>query len=301
MATITTITIKNWDTYQPRRDRKQHTWFRLENSIAYSETLHGLTIEQKWFWVCLLGYASKKGIGTIPFSADYFAKTFGVSTEVMIDALEKLAKEPNDAVILSYDTDRLPVGNHPTPTGNQSVTERLPSGDITSSHGSITSPDGSITFNSVSLQTNKQTNKQTDMQPAAADFDFEKVYAGYPRKEGKDEGMALLKQRIRTQADFDRFARAASNYASRCRIEGRDRKYTLKWSTFVGEEGKERWRDFEDPKDGTKGKPPHVGPNAPLIEDLEQTTAVRRPVRPTDLPEDQRTALRALTGGKVCV
>ena len=51
---MATITINKWDEFQPRKDRKNHLWFRLENSIAFSRALHKLSADQKWFWVCLM-------------------------------------------------------------------------------------------------------------------------------------------------------------------------------------------------------------------------------------------------------
>lgn len=77
-------------------------------------------------------------------------------------------------------------------------------------------------------------------------FDFESLYQAYPRKEGKAEGMTRLEKRIKSQDEFDSFAKAVRKYASICKLEGRDKKFQLKWSSFVGAEGGERWLDYAD-------------------------------------------------------
>lgn len=66
-----------------------------------------------------------------------------------------------------------------------------------------------------------------------SDFDFECLYARYPRKEGKRQGMDKLRRMIRTQAEYESFATAVDNYIQLCHDERRDRKYVKLWSTFV--------------------------------------------------------------------
>jgi len=73
-------------------------------------------------------------------------------------------------------------------------------------------------------------------------FDFDKIYALYPRKgEGKKRGMDICARKILSITTYRRFSRAVENYAELCRITKRERKYTLMFSTFVG-----RWEDYED-------------------------------------------------------
>lgn len=202
---ITSITINKWESFQPRKDRSNHTWFRVENTIAFSETLHGLSADQKWFWICLLAYASKKNSGEIAANWSYFETTFGVTTKRMKEAL--ISIEAHGAVTLSYDTERLPL-----------ATDR---------------------WTNASLQTDRQTDKQT----CRTEFDFDSLYALFPRKEGKAAGMTRLRKRIKTQEEFDRFASAVRRYASLVKVEGRKREHILLWSSFVGTDGAERWLD----------------------------------------------------------
>lgn len=75
-----------------------------------------------------------------------------------------------------------------------------------------------------------------------SDFDFESIYKTYPNKEGKKAGMEKLKKTIKTQAEFDAFKAALSNYLELCRRLGRIPLYVKQWKTFVGS-----WTDYLDP------------------------------------------------------
>lgn len=82
--------------------------------------------------------------------------------------------------------------------------------------------------------------------PAAPEFDFEILYDQYPRKVGKDLGMKRLLERITNHEDYAAFERAVKKYASECRLQRADVKYIKHWSTFVGTDGNEPWRDFSE-------------------------------------------------------
>jgi hypothetical protein len=190
---IQTITIEKWENYQPRRDRANYTWLRLENSIAHSETLHGLTADQKWFWICLLAHASKKQSGLIEFNAKYFVSVFGVTRKKMIEALKSL--EAHGAVTLSY--------------------------------GVSQTPDASLRTN---VRTYERTNEQT--------FDFEKVYAEYPRKEGKAIGIRKLEALIKTEPEYAALMAGTKRFAYLSRAK--EPKFIPLFSTFVEQQ---RWLD----------------------------------------------------------
>jgi hypothetical protein len=71
-------------------------------------------------------------------------------------------------------------------------------------------------------------------------FDFDALYARYPRKEGKAAGMKAARARFKTQADFDRLEAAVVNYATKVQREGTERQFIPHWSTFVNG----RWEDY---------------------------------------------------------
>ncbi|CAK0739465.1 hypothetical protein CCP2SC5_1020006 [Azospirillaceae bacterium] len=101
-----TITINKWDEYQPRKDRANHTWFRVDNSIPFSEKLFGLDAEQRWFWICLMCFASRKQSSTFNYDQEYFIETFRVTKKKMDAALKSL--EMRGAVTLSYGDSQTP-------------------------------------------------------------------------------------------------------------------------------------------------------------------------------------------------
>jgi hypothetical protein len=76
---------------------------------------------------------------------------------------------------------------------------------------------------------------------AVARFDFAAVYARYPRKRGKPEGMAACAKLIRTAADFEMLARGVDAFAAEAKRLGTPIDKVPYWSTFVNER---RWEDF---------------------------------------------------------
>lgn len=96
METVT-VTICNWEKYNDRKDVKKASWLRLENETYSSESLYGLTAEEKWAWVCMLMLASKRHTPEITFRTDWFEYQMGVKPKVLISAVEKLAR--NNAIL----------------------------------------------------------------------------------------------------------------------------------------------------------------------------------------------------------
>lgn len=72
------------------------------------------------------------------------------------------------------------------------------------------------------------------------EFDFERLYNIYPRKEGKMNGMKKAARTITTIVDYRRFERAVKNYTEICKKDGRQKQFILLWQTFVNG----RWHDY---------------------------------------------------------
>lgn len=96
------------------------------------------------------------------------------------------------------------------------------------------------------------------MKKADTKFDFESIYARYPRKEGKKRGMDALKKTILTPEDYQRFSDAVDKYCAICRRDRREDRYIKHWSTFVTS-----WEDYAD--QGTSPPPPS-SPNADQLQ-----------------------------------
>lgn len=80
-------------------------------------------------------------------------------------------------------------------------------------------------------------------------FDFESLYKTWPRKRGKDEGMHRLKARIKTRGAYTLFATAVAHYLIEHAHLKTKKEYTPYWSSFVGVDGKEPWRDYIEKPD----------------------------------------------------
>jgi hypothetical protein len=74
-------------------------------------------------------------------------------------------------------------------------------------------------------------------------FDFEAVYAEYPRKLGRKKGLQRCKSQITSREKYDALVRAVRNY--RAIKAGSDEQYVMHFSTFMG-----CWEDYVEAKPG---------------------------------------------------
>jgi hypothetical protein len=100
-------------------------------------------------------------------------------------------------------------------------------------------------FNSSStattLATDSSSNVNVNVNVNVKDsFDFDLIYAQYPRKVGKSNGMKKLHKIINTQELYDKVMRGVINYKEYCKNENMDIKYIKVFSTFVSGE---HWND----------------------------------------------------------
>ena len=79
-------------------------------------------------------------------------------------------------------------------------------------------------------------------------FDFESLYARFPRKRSKQEGMDACVRHIRTDADFQRLGKAVDVYAAEVRRLSTPPDKQLHWSTFVNGG---RWVEYAE--EGERG------------------------------------------------
>jgi hypothetical protein len=95
------------------------------------------------------------------------------------------------------------------------------------------SPSLSLSLNS------KKKNKQKKKPPldSLAEFDFEKLYAEYPRKIGKKKGMQICAREVKSEEDFLQLERAIKNYAAH--VLGKEIRFVKHFSSFMAE-----WQDW---------------------------------------------------------
>lgn len=81
------------------------------------------------------------------------------------------------------------------------------------------------------------------MQSEVTRAELEAVYAGYPRKQGKERGLTAAVKAIRTRDEFETF-RACVEHMSRVYRTKDARQFCPHFSTFVNARS---WRDEEWP------------------------------------------------------
>lgn len=112
-------------------------------------------------------------------------------------------------------------------------------------------------------------------------FDFPALYARYPRKQGKRDGLARLTKTCRTDADYQRHATAIGHIVAHVERGDLAVEFVPHFSTWVNG----RWEDYAD--------------GIPLPPPTAKVSAFARPepVRNPDTLTDLAAAARRLTGG----
>jgi hypothetical protein len=116
-------------------------------------------------------------------------------------------------------------------------------------------------------------------------FDFEALYARYPRKRGKAAGLKLCHKHIRSEADYGQLARAVDTYARECM--GKDPQYVMHFSKFMGG----CWRDYVQPESPTVSTP------GPARAQLYKPPVVASPVAPDAVRDMAKDLLAKMRGG----
>lgn len=105
------VQIINWEKYNPRKDIKMSSWFRLENNFCLKT--FRLSSDEKCVFIMLLGAASEKNNAKVDFDVELAATILQISVEVVKAAVDKLVKHNFINVISS---DVRPRNAHVTPT-----------------------------------------------------------------------------------------------------------------------------------------------------------------------------------------
>lgn len=89
------ITVQNWQKRNPRGDYKSMPWLRLQSDTYRSRKLHGLTPEQRWFWISLLCMVAdtEEPDGTIECDLSYLVKHSECSEAAILATLEHCEKK----------------------------------------------------------------------------------------------------------------------------------------------------------------------------------------------------------------
>ena len=212
------ITFSNWEKYQPRKDIKSPTWVAVKNDFAINQNFHKFLKDEKLCFIYLLCEASKTNKnGMVIIDFDYHSELFKISIDTIKQTIEKL----KDNGICT-----------------QSVRARTRSERTRALQTDSTDSTGQD-------KTNKQSSAIVANAPETV-FNLDELYQLYPLKKGKSLGMEKLKRVIRSQKDFDDFKTAINKYTQDIKSKGTEPRYIKQFSTFVGSDKIQPWRDWLD-------------------------------------------------------
>lgn len=181
--------------------------------MLFDSVFFGFSHSEMVCFLYLLSIASKANSGTVTVNYEHANHFLKLSKRVVSETINKL----NELQIVTVDvTDTLRKSN----------------GDVTSTNAT----DG---------RTDEHTRSNFKNSTEGV-FDFELVYQKYPRKQGKAEAMARLPKIIKTQQDYDDFCCAVVNYAIEQDRLKTEMQHIKHFSSFVGTEAVQPWRDWVD-------------------------------------------------------
>lgn len=88
----------------------------------------------------------------------------------------------------------------------------------------------------------QKERKKEKKERKIAHFNFDELYAQYPRKLGKHAAFKKLNSIIKTQKDFDQFKKAVNRFAEKVAKEKTEKQFIPHFSTFVNS----KWQDYLD-------------------------------------------------------
>lgn len=181
------IKIINWEKYNPRKDIKSMSWFKLSNNIYNSPSLHGLSNDSRWMFICLLCISSIKSCSDIDVDVLYICDRAAIHPLTFNKHISVLEKHKLIQVL-----------------ENNYITESVMQNRINKSRIDKNRLDKSI------------YTADTIAADAANDFDFEKLWNLYPRKLGKRGAFRHFKATVKNENDWNDINKALKNYLIYC-------------------------------------------------------------------------------------
>jgi hypothetical protein len=92
----------------------------------------------------------------------------------------------------------------------------------------------------------KYKNKDKDKNKDKEAFDFEKIFAEYPKRPGtrKLDGITSLSRQVKTNEDFELCLGAARSYRLHCEKSQKDPSFIMQFKTWCGSVEKPTWREW---------------------------------------------------------
>jgi len=129
------VSIPNWSKFNPRSDRANYSWFRLENNFFHDQAIFGLTDSQKVLYLFLLCEASKKNSGDLIVRPNYLVALAGADQKKIDKDIKALVDcglltaerrqddgvEPSLLPATNVRTNGTGTGQNPAPEGRSPV------------------------------------------------------------------------------------------------------------------------------------------------------------------------------------
>jgi hypothetical protein len=277
------IEIKNWDRFNGRKDIKQASWFRLNNSIFEDADFFDFSHSELMFWIYLLSLASKKQSGQILLNTEHAYRIGRFDERTLKESIEKLVRldcitcsdkievetraRNVDVTSASVEhersrtlQDKTNKQNKQNNIGQMALAESEPMSHFVAAEQGENPPNGTVCPKSfdellaeygqtVDSHFEQEAKRLRVSQATATDYLAQIYRDHYPRKEKKSEGLKRLVRHIKHVSDVVDFYRAVVKFRDHHRLRGTEKQFLPHFSTFVGAKGLE-WRDWLDPATG---------------------------------------------------
>ncbi len=188
------ITIVDWAKFNPRADRANYSWFRLENTFFTKTFSWGSERQRLFLYLCSCASQGNRAEFTLDIEL-----AFTLLKRKSAQVLSDLKHLSSLGVITTADC-RLNDGIEPS----------------------------SLPATYERNVTNERTNDIGQNK-----FDLESLYFLYPRKVKKKKGIEKLKVVIKDQETFDAVKKSILNYSAYCSKHVVEPRYIMYFTTFV--------------------------------------------------------------------
>ena len=232
MLDVITITVPNWERFNPRSDRANHSWFRLQNGFLQDPKVFALADAEVLLLLMIYSECGKAGQGLFQFSIPLAAALRRTTVEVIRSQIQHIA----DLGFIRCQDD-----GHQPPLGNHLVS-LLPTTNERTNVTNVTN---------VTNETDITDSPASAVTEATPDLDFEGLYQVYPRKVGRTDALDRMRKLVKTPDEYSKLCHALARFKKHHADKGTQEQYLPHMTTFLGVKGKERWRDWLDPETGT--------------------------------------------------
>ena len=204
----------NWEKYNKRRGGiKTPVWFAFNDKFFIDPIVMEMNNEEKLVLIFLLCEASQQNAnGALILSETKFSRLTGINTKHLYSSIDKLLKSGAATA---------PRSGRVHHTTQQDMTRHYK------------------TLSCANLEKTVANTPETV-------FNLDELYQLYPLKKGKALGLEKLKRVIKSQKDFDDFKLAILRYIEDIKSKGTEARFIKQFSTFVGSDKVQPWRDWLD-------------------------------------------------------